>query len=160
MAINMECEVKIQGMAGNLVADHVYQCQTSLVFECLENETHITWDEVENKYEYPEDDTEIEPVIEWMKDMGYVVPEKNEDWDDDEYLENLVQDIKDNSIMKEVYEWWLVSGWLCSELVSRGETVLTDGMSRWWGRCCTGQAIKLDCVIQEIALNTPRYSQI
>ena len=53
-------------------------------------------------------------------------------------------------VEKEIYEWWIVSDWLLGQLESFGEPVLKDQNSSWWGRCCTGQAIANNTVIQEI----------
>jgi hypothetical protein len=51
----------------------------------------------------------------------------------------------------EVYEHWLISGWLASRLEEKGEVVGRDicGLTIW-GRCTTGQAISMDWVIQQI----------
>jgi len=51
----------------------------------------------------------------------------------------------------EIYEWWIVSGWLCDELSKRGECVVKG--YNIWGRQCTGQTILLDNVISDIALD-------
>lgn len=54
---------------------------------------------------------------------------------------------------QEIYEWWCCSDWLAWHLAKRGHPVLRiTHVGRWWGRTCTGQAIKLDGDIQEIAL--------
>lgn len=51
----------------------------------------------------------------------------------------------------EVYEWWAVSSWLGGKLADAGEFVLDAEGLEVWGRCCTGQAIKLDGILQQIA---------
>lgn len=52
---------------------------------------------------------------------------------------------------REVFEHWLVSDWLADKLEERGERVLRDffGLTVW-GRTTTGQAIRLDHVIERI----------
>jgi len=51
----------------------------------------------------------------------------------------------------EALEHWAVSSWLADELAERGEMV-TEFMDFYiWGRTCSGQAIMLDGVIQDIA---------
>lgn len=55
---------------------------------------------------------------------------------------------------QEVMEWWLVSRWLAGQLEERGEVTLSDGQSHWWGRCCSGQAILLDGIMQTIIVET------
>lgn len=54
----------------------------------------------------------------------------------------------------EAYEHWIVSGRLADKLEAKGEMVLRDflGMTIW-GRACTGQAIAMDSVIEEIHAN-------
>lgn len=51
----------------------------------------------------------------------------------------------------EIYEYWLVSQFLGEMLLKHGEPVYKRRGSWIWGRKCTGQAIFLDGVIQEIA---------
>jgi len=51
----------------------------------------------------------------------------------------------------EVYEWWLVTGYLASRLRGIGEPVLDNEYGCWWGRTCTGQSILLDGTLQRIA---------
>nr|WP_157247084.1 hypothetical protein [Pedobacter panaciterrae] len=50
----------------------------------------------------------------------------------------------------EIYEWWIVSGFLASKLEEHGEIMLNDGFNRYWGRTTTGQAILLDHVISKV----------
>lgn len=51
----------------------------------------------------------------------------------------------------EVYEWWRVSDWLCRQLAQHGEVTIDNGYGHWWGRCCTGQGLIMDGVLQRIA---------
>ncbi len=52
----------------------------------------------------------------------------------------------------EPLEHWLVSNWLADRLEEHGETIVRDfyGLEAIWCRCCSGQAIYCDYVIQEI----------
>ena len=52
----------------------------------------------------------------------------------------------------EALEHWIISDWLADKLEAKGEMILKDfyGLTIW-GRTCSGQAILLDGVIQEIA---------
>ena len=50
----------------------------------------------------------------------------------------------------EVYEWWLVEPALGRKLEEHGEIVLRGYNCTWWGRQCTGQAIYMDSVMEEI----------
>ena len=53
---------------------------------------------------------------------------------------------------QEIFEWWAVSEYLFEKLKAKHEPVLEYGNIYIWGRTCTGQAILLDGVISEIAL--------
>lgn len=80
--------------------------------------------------------------------LTYPDPEElDDDWQADlqEYLRESV-----DFDPREIFEWWIVSGWLAGRLQERGEIILNDGNSVYWGRQCTGQAIKMDGVIREI----------
>ena len=46
---------------------------------------------------------------------------------------------------------WAVTEWLAKELLDIGECVLDNVYGYWWGRQCSGQAIKMDGTLQEIA---------
>ena len=50
----------------------------------------------------------------------------------------------------EIYEWWIVTGWLAGKLEQQGQCVLEYGNLHFWGRQTTGQAILLDGVISRI----------
>lgn len=50
----------------------------------------------------------------------------------------------------EVYEHYIVTEWFGSRLEGKGEKVFSLFDLTIWGRCCTGQAIKLDDVISLI----------
>lgn len=77
----------------------------------------------------------------------YEVDEATEDWE--ELCSN--QDINADEYRPEVYEHWLISGWLKRRLADYGQ-VVGDFMGLIvWGRCCTGQAIYLDHTIQRVA---------
>lgn len=60
-------------------------------------------------------------------------------------------DIDTDDFRNEVYEHWLVSDWLARRLRERGYVTGEICGLTIWGRCCTGQSIALDHVIQEIA---------
>ena len=58
---------------------------------------------------------------------------------------------KETGEYPEIYEYWAVSKWLGDKLKEKGEIIFEMLDFIVWGRQCTGQAIKLDEVIQEIA---------
>jgi len=98
----------------------VLLCQTSLVESKL-----LDIDDMVNLY-YTDSE---------LKEMGY----------------SDVDEARDNGEdFKEIYEWWVVSDWLAGQLEKHGEPVLINDYGTWWGRTCTGQAIHLDSVIEEI----------
>ena len=52
----------------------------------------------------------------------------------------------------EIFEHWLVTGWLARHLREQGESVVDDVVGLTvWGRATTGQAIYADAVLQRIA---------
>ena len=53
---------------------------------------------------------------------------------------------------EDVYEHWIVSGWLSCKLKGRGEVTGDLCGLTIWGRCTTGQSICLDRVIQNLAI--------
>lgn len=53
----------------------------------------------------------------------------------------------------EVYEHWIVTDWLACKLRERSNKVIEIYGLDIWCRCCTGQAICLDNVIQNIAMD-------
>ena len=55
----------------------------------------------------------------------------------------------EGGVLVEIYEWYAVTRWLGRQLAERGETVLSG---EYWGRRTTGQAVMLDEVIQDIAV--------
>ena len=67
--------------------------------------------------------------------------------------ENLAQELDVEPDYDEVYEQWIVSDFLGRKLEAQGETVRTVLGLTIWGRCCTGQAIALDYVIQRVAVD-------
>ena len=57
-----------------------------------------------------------------------------------------------DNFREDVYEHWIVSGWLSCKLKGRGEVTGDLCGLTIWGRCTTGQSICLDRVIQNIAI--------
>lgn len=50
----------------------------------------------------------------------------------------------------DVMEWWLIDSWLAERLKEQGEIIIEEYGCYWWGRQSSGQAIYMDCIIQEI----------
>jgi len=57
----------------------------------------------------------------------------------------------ENGNYPEIMEFWAVDEWLFNKLEAKGEVVFEMLDFKVWGRQTTGQAIKLDFVVEEIA---------
>lgn len=79
----------------------------------------------------------------------------NEEFGD---LEEWRDEVRDNIPPNEPYEWWLVTDYLASYLRDDGQPIIENGFGTWWGRCTTGQAIKLDGVMQRIARSIQAFA--
>lgn len=66
-------------------------------------------------------------------------------------LEQLREYIRNNQDARDIFEWYLVDGFLADDLEALGHPTLTDGSNHWWGRRTTGQFIIHDGVLQQIA---------
>ena len=119
----------LQDIAGKLVADHVYVCQSGLVGELLSKEI-IGYDDYENLYL---SDKQLKETF---------------DATTDEEIEELRNEGSD---VNEVFEHWIVSDWLENRLEELEEPLLKTSFQNWWGRTCSGQAIALDYNIQKLA---------
>ncbi len=63
-----------------------------------------------------------------------------------------IQDaVRDHAEAAEIFEWWAVTEWLARQLIAIGEPVLDNAYGQWWGRTCTGQAMKMDGTLQRVA---------
>ena len=88
--------------------------------------------------------------IEDCTDGGYIYQ-----WYDDP--RSMVQEFYNDGygdrsdIEVEPLEFWLVSAWLHGKLEDHDEPVAIINGLHIWGRCTTGQAIKMDWVMQAIA---------
>lgn len=162
-------QIDRQRIATDMVRREVYYCVSSLVATLVQSyntdlhETRDMADLVERAFELasPVPDYE-EAAIQagWVRaaDTGYWCRESESHdapVDREEYAtaEGLCREHEIEPYDREVYEHWLVSGWLGKKLAEKGEKVDTDfaGMVVW-ARTCTGQAIALDSVIEAIAV--------
>lgn len=70
-------------------------------------------------------------------------------------------DVNKTEETNEAYEWWAVSRWLYDLLKEKNEIVLDAGSCYVWGRGSSGQAIKIDGIIERIlAERNYLYGQI
>lgn len=142
-------DADIDKRAERLIRNEVLACQTGLVEHLLsrsdEPESHLSWDDAANL---------TRPVCPCCSEDALIDEESMPNWSYvrcngcGSYFDDPEHEPQD------VLEWWLVSSYLASELEERGEPIATDGHSHWWGRTCSGQAILLDGIMQQIAGET------
>ena len=145
--MNKENEVKVNEIVNRIMRDDIYTNVDSMTryildksFEC--DDVPFSWDDVENMGSPDYDSMEEEELDEINEDMH------GEDFSGYDF-DDKVSYLQDNFEDSEIFEWWAVSNWLAQKLQEQGETViLGDDI---WGRQTTGQAIKLDGIIQRIA---------
>ncbi len=123
-------EAKKQEELSNFVGREVYTNQSMLVEKLLDD----------NAVGY-EDIVNLNRSDEQLREDGYETKEEIE-----EAIDNGDGD-------KDIFEWWLVSAYLLRKLEKKGEPILETVYGSWWGRTCTGQAIKMDYVIEQIFYN-------
>jgi len=103
----------------------------------------ITEDEIENLYydACPNCGEELERVVTEDRNSNVF------------YCNSCEEEIEENKVdlnAQEVFEHWIVTGWLYEKLKEKGEPVVEWHNLYIWGRTCTGQAIMLDGVISGI----------
>lgn len=76
-----------------------------------------------------------------IEDLEQAIEETMQDID-------LARDAEDDPKYSEIYEWYIVSSFLCEKLEAIGECTIDH--ENLWGRCTTGQAILLDYCIGRI----------
>ena len=136
----MDKIIKRQKDLSMFVDNEIFICQSMLVDEALKQEI-FSWDDVENLYR-PFDGKQVSPSV-------CTICHKKATLLDSET--GACQECYNDTVEpQEIYEWWLVSHWMAEKLRERGEPVLQNDFGTWWGRCCTGQAIYMDGVIEHI----------
>lgn len=128
----------------------VLACQSMLIDDLLKYGDErglegFSIDNIENYYRDVDKMTRDE-LITYLTDYRSA-PDADES--DDDLREAAREFAQDNPA--EIYEWWLVSDWLCTKLREHGECVLDNGYGQWWGRQVTGQAMIMDGTLQQIA---------
>lgn len=131
------------------VEKEVYTCQSMLVDEALKREI-FSFDDVINLCR-PFDGKLISPNKCQTCGVGAVCL--------DSETGNCEECFTDNQEQQEIYEWWIVSGWLEFKLKMHGEPILSNEYGSWWGRCSSGQAIYIDSVIEEIYDEDKKYME-
>ena len=141
-------ETKLEKRIELLISREIYSNQTLLVQELLMKHHPDLIEEIENYY-----DESSEAIEEYL---GYCTNIEKEVWQELDVFER--QDLAEKNGFEptphEIYEWWLVSSWLAEKLSQFGQPIFETPYGTWWGRTCTGQAIKLDHVMMEIIICT------
>lgn len=140
-------DVQRQEAIRKFVDEEVHTCQSMLVDEALKRE-FFSWDDVENLYR-PFDAVAGAPGI--CDNCGLITDQLDSETGQCRHC------YANNREMNEIYEWWVVSQVLVIKLRQHGEPLLNNEYGTWWGRCCTGQAIFLDGVIEVIYDEIMRY---
>lgn len=135
---NLDTDTKIR-IAQEFIYPHILRNQSALITQMqeLEVDGFLYWEDVENLFLTDEE-----------------ILENFDDSKEDEEItqEEFIRDYRYNGYdEKEVMEWYLVSDWLLYKLKSKNEAFIDNDYGEYWGRCCTGQSICLDYVIQELA---------
>jgi len=143
--------IRIDAIAKRIQRDDILCCDSALV-EALLRADFEGFDagELENLMPDPSD-WDADDCKEWLEEHGHDVPERDEDTDDDNWREELQDGVNELAECAEVYEWYRITGWLCSHLRDLGRVVIDNDYGYWWGRTCTGQALIMDGVLQEVA---------
>ena len=113
-----------QNKLRDFVSREVLSCESMLVEDLLKD----------GKFQY-EDIANLHIVPKEYTDYGYESAEAFEDSGEN---------------MQEIFEWWKCTDWLIKKLKAKGEPILETDYGDYWGRTCTGQAIYLDGIIEEI----------
>lgn len=145
-----------QQQLSDFVNREVYLCQSSLVDALLSRDPSdiLSWGDVVNLYDYECEECGCIFTQEGLEKSQVVTDETRETGQVIYLCPGCgVERPEFDEKMKEVLEWWVVSDWLANELEERGEAVLRSDYGTWWGRTCSGQAISLDGVIEDIHLD-------
>lgn len=174
-----QVEVKTQRICAKLVDREVLACASSMVYDLSKNASGSEpWyedlidlcmprrpDEEIEKYTEILDDLEkdledTEGVIEMLEEDPETDPPDLEHAK--ETLARITKDIAETESQletleayedNEIFEHWIVTGWLGERLREQGETVGELFNFTIWGRQTTGQRISMDGVIRQIASN-------
>lgn len=139
----------IQDITMRFIHPHILRNQSALIAQMqdLEVDGFLMWEDVEN---FHLTDEEVLEEYEEQKERYSWNPIEDDDdiVSEEEFIENFREVGHDE---KEIFEWYLVSDWLIDKLREKNEPVIDNDYGEYWGRCCTGQSIYLDHVIQELA---------
>ena len=142
--------IERQERNGNFVAREIYCCQSMLV-EGMLKQGLFNYEDIENFYEYRCPECGWGNIDQEVFDNGKITDEPPNY--KCPYCEKVLETLPDEPESQEIYEWWVCSDWMIEKLREKGEPILSSCYGDWWGRTCTGQAIKLDNIIDRIIEN-------
>ncbi len=131
----------------------VLKCDSMLVSDLIQATTHQDMGEIGHEWEYNRVSNLYPDPSEWDD-------QRCNEWLDDHGVEGAIEDndadnlrdlVTEHTEAAEIMEWWAVTEWLADQLKGIGEPVLDNAYGYWWGRTCTGQAMKMDGTLQQIA---------
>lgn len=144
-----ELEHELQSSCDHLVRNEVIVCDSGLIDDLLRDDLlGFCWDDVENLTS-PTDDSDL--ACEYSDEYEAYTTDNQGCDDFHEYLIE-VECLDESDIQQdnEIFEWWQVTRWLAERLSENSQPILDNDYGLWWGRCTTGQAIKMDHVIRVI----------
>lgn len=152
----MSVDIEKQKKLGEFVANEVF-CNQSMLVEGMLQKGVFNIEDIENFYKSQKETLQEmtkEALLEILahEDLINEFKDNTEEQIIDKILEIQEQgDIDElETDPQEIYEWWIVSAWLLHKLKKHGEPIMSNDYGDWWGRCATGQAIKLDYIIEKI----------
>ena len=160
-----------QRICGDLVGREVHYCASMLVDHFARNQEALngsdySWEEVielcEKRADNSDEISELEDEItEAEEELGDAEDDTNADRNPrqlaklqaevDRLTEKRDELQQEQDEPSEIYEHWIVSDYFARKLKAHGEVTGELFGITLWGRGCTGQAIKMDNVIQAIA---------
>lgn len=170
MARNMKADNKAQEIAENLVKNEVLANVNSMVEFILANDSKdapFCYDDIEKADIYPAynengvnfeggSEDERDEFIENLQSLLIEMDELEESEESEETekrresIESAIYDLEQlDPEEREIFEYWICSDYLIRKLADYGEAVII--CENIWCRTCSGQAIHMDWVIQQIA---------
>lgn len=145
--------IRVELLVERYIDREILKCDSMLVSsllgagEGLPQELAEEWsyDTVTGLYPDPREWT-AEECWEWLESYATITNETSDDC-----VEDLQASVQEHAEPAEIFEWWAVTEWLAEQLTAIGEPVLDNAYGYWWGRTCTGQAMKMDGTLQRIA---------
>lgn len=159
-----------------IIKNEIYSCSTDIVEYILRASNEVedapfTYDDIEWNSSFNDDlISNLQGKIENLESNEKDEPEQEDNESDEDFdirwekwnnaeeerqneideLQEKIDKLEDEqSEMPEVYEWWEVASNLADDLYELGEAVIR-GWHCYWGRACTGQAISMDYVMQQV----------